>query len=239
MQRRNPAMSFGPRSSPQVSRICTQKIAAFTLLLVLGPSPVLPTVYPGSEESDRAATAAERGRQSRHLQLERIMNYLGNPRAARRSEAAAAFANLAALHSDAHPDVRAFADWLRRDPDRDVASRGELLAARLDGRAPDPELAPIHGPSPAQLRRDRERWKALLEQAAGTAGELRRDTLRQLVEIADRENRLEDPELRAALEAARADPNSRVSTFAHFMLKWIAGDPHALGMVYVRGESQP
>lgn len=183
------------------------------------------------------AEEGARAEQRRREKLQTLMERLGDPESPDRGLMANTFAMLATSEPKIEPDVYAFAGWMRRDGDTQVARWGEILTARVEGRAPDPELAPPYKPSPERLRLDREREQALIEQAVDINPQKRHQALRQLAEIALSEDRRADPKILAALNTALQDEDSRVSAYARFMIKGLAGDRHALGMVYVRGES--
>ena len=121
-----------------------------------------------------------------------------------------------------------------------MARWGEVIVARLEHREPDPGLVPPSEPTLQERVRKREREERLLAAIVeGARGETRRSAIRDLMRVPRDERITPEPRILEALTRAAADADSRVSSYARFMLKSLAGDPHAAGCVYVRGESSP
>lgn len=179
----------------------------------------------GTEERRQAASLRHR--------LDVLMERIGDPRQAGRDRLAATLVLLASALPADESVVGRFAGWMKRDADPEVARWGEVLAARFDGRAPDPLLAPRVEPSQAELRRGEHLRKALFEQTFDADPVRRFEALYELVERSPGGNDGSDPELLAALGAAVDDADSRVSAYARFTLRGLAGDRHAFGMVYL------
>ncbi len=195
-----------------------------------------------AERPLRVETQAEedaRRHTRRQEELQKLMERLSDPESPHRGLAAQSLFTFATTTREVEANVYAFAGWMRRDDDSEVARWGEILTARVEGREPDPSLAPPHRLSAEELRRAADREQGLVEQASDPSPHRRRDALRQLAEIAQSENRTHNPKILRVFEYALEDPDSAVSGYARFMLKAFAGDRHALGMVYVRGESLP
>lgn len=165
------------------------------------------------------------------------MERLTVPNSPRRGVMAATFFALATAEPQSAHEARTFAYWMRRDSDPQVARWGEALVARLEARAPAPELVPPYEPSAQRLRIERRREEELFEMALDSDPQQRRHALGRLTEMALDENHEAKPEIVHLLTAAAADPDSGVSAYARFMLRALDGDWHALGMVYVADEA--
>lgn len=240
-------MNLLPRprqAEPPALNLAGAALAALALASVLVPTPAHASVYPETAES-RAAREAKREKEGvvadRRIQrFEAAFEQVSNPRASHRGLAAQAIA-LQTFPPDGRPaDLEPLAYWMRRDPDAAVARWGEVIVARLEHRQPDPELVPPYEPTPEHLTRKRLREEALLAAVVGgTQPEIRRSAIHDLMRTLENERTTSELMLLEALTRASADADSRVSSYARFMLKSLAGDPHAAGCVYVRGESLP
>lgn len=125
---------------------------------------------------------------------------------------------------------------MRWERDVDIAVVAETALARHEGREPDLGLLAGLGytpppPTPAPI--ERERLDMLAHPDAG----VRLSGIEWVMELAVTHDLWVKKGVALALEQLLDDPDPRVAHRAEFALRALAGDPHALEMVYVAGQS--
>ncbi len=184
----------------------------------------------GTEEEIRARRAARE-----LLEIEEALTgWQGSPES--RFDARAAIRRLA-HHATKHyvwsPEIEWMVERARRHEDPEVVRIAELILAKREGREIEPAFARFADPKTAASQRAEE--ESIFALAQGKDAATRLEALHRLMDRVlgnDTDSRLR-ARVRDQMLASRADPDSRVSAFAAFMVAGLDGDLPALRQVYV------